>query len=168
MTDQSRQGLATKELQCELRDLLSLAVLGDQVRWVLAGDEAAVFASWLARATTQWRAWADQVATHLVALGIAPDGRVRSVSRDIEKYGFWVPDGWLLPAEAGRLVVERLGILAGWARYRLSQAINPDTVRLLETVCSGLETHAREVREITRGNLTPDTPRQPRSLAGAR
>jgi hypothetical protein len=40
MTEYVVQGLATEELQEELRDLLGLAVVGDQVRWVVVGDEA--------------------------------------------------------------------------------------------------------------------------------
>ena len=64
------------DLQAELRDLLCLAVVGDHVRWVTNDEE---LAAWLADASAQWRGWADQVADKLVAAGIAPDGRVRSL-----------------------------------------------------------------------------------------
>jgi hypothetical protein len=36
----SHERLAVRELQGQLRDLLTLAVVGDHVRWVLTGDEA--------------------------------------------------------------------------------------------------------------------------------
>jgi hypothetical protein len=66
------QGLDTSEMQAELRDLLCLAVVGDQLRWMVAGDESAELVDWLAEATAQWRGWADQVAKHLVSLGVPP------------------------------------------------------------------------------------------------
>lgn len=137
MTELLDQGLAADELQRELRDLQCLAVVGDHVRWVLTGDEAAELAEWLTDAVARWRALADQVAKHLVTLGVAPDGRVRSLAKDIPLN--WVPNGWLRADEAHRLVADRLRVVAGWARYRLSQAADPDTVQLLDAVCSGLE-----------------------------
>lgn len=137
MTEQVVQGLATEELQEELRDLLDLAVVGDHVRWVVVGDEAGELADWLAEAGPQWRALADQVSRHLVTLGVAPDGRVRSLAKDIPVH--WVPEGWLRADEARRLIAYRLRTVGGWACYRRSQATDPDTVRLLDAVCSHLE-----------------------------
>jgi len=128
------------ELQRQLRDLLCLAVVGDHLRWVLTGGGTAQLADWLGEASPQWRTWADQVAKHLVTLGVAPDGRVRSLAKDIPWN--WVPPGWLSPDEARRLLASRLGTVCEWARHRRSQAASPDTVRLLDTVCSGLEEQA--------------------------
>ena len=113
MAEYVNQGLATEELQGELRDLLCLAVLGDHVRWVVRDDEAGDLVDWLARATVQWRAWADHVAKHLVTLGVAPDARVRSLAKDISVN--WVPEGWLRPDEARRLLAFRLAIAAASA-----------------------------------------------------
>jgi starvation-inducible DNA-binding protein len=141
-------------LQDELRDLLSLAVAGDHVRWVVTGDGAAELAEWLAGTTSQWRAWADQLAKHLVTLGVSPDARLRSLAKDIPVH--WVPEGWLRPDDAARLVVERLVSLAGWARYRHSQALNPETARLLDTVSSGLEAHAHDGHRIMRAFVARD------------
>jgi starvation-inducible DNA-binding protein len=137
MTEQFDQSRAGDELQGELRDLLSLAVVGDHVRWVLTGDEAAELAEWLAIAVPQWRALAERVAKHLVTLGVAPDGRVRSLATDIPLN--WVPDGWLSVDTARRLVANRLRTLGEWARYRRSRATDRDTMQLLDAVCSGLE-----------------------------
>ena len=141
MTEHFDRGLAAEELQEELRELLGLAVVGDHVRWVLVGDGAGELADWLADAVRQWRALADQVARHLVTLGVAPDGRVRALAKDIPLN--WVPDGWLRPDEARRLVAYRLRTVAEWARYRRSQATDPDTVLLLDAVRSSLEAQAR-------------------------
>ncbi|HET8776521.1 MAG TPA: ferritin-like domain-containing protein, partial [Candidatus Limnocylindria bacterium] len=82
-----------EDLQRQLRDLLTLAVVGDHVRWVLTGPGASELADWLGDAIPEWRAWADQVAKQLVDAGVAPDGRVRSLARDLTLN--WVPDGWL-------------------------------------------------------------------------
>jgi DNA-binding ferritin-like protein len=125
------------ELQAQLRDLLCLAVVADHVRWVLTGDGAAELAGRLAAAAATWRALADQVAKQLAALGVAPDGRVRALAQDIPLN--WVPGGWLGVAEASRLLADRVTTLAEWSRYRRSQALAPDTIRLLERVCASLE-----------------------------
>jgi starvation-inducible DNA-binding protein len=124
-------------LQAELRDLLCLAVVGDHVRWVLTGDDAAALVDWLAEATVRWRAMADRVAQQLVTLGVAPDGRVRSLAQDIPLN--WVPDGWLRADEARRLIAVRLHVVAGWAGQRRSQATDPDIAELLDAVCACLE-----------------------------
>ena len=146
MTEHVHHGLADQELQEELRDLLDLAVVGDHLRWVVVGDDAGTLADWLADAVPQWRALAERVSRHLVTLGIAPDGRVRSLAKDIPVH--WVPEGWLSIDEARRLVSDRLRIVGGWACYRRSQATDADTVRVLEAVCSTLEAHARAVESL--------------------
>ncbi|MGH9918745.1 MAG: hypothetical protein ACRD6W_07755, partial [Nitrososphaerales archaeon] len=106
MSERSDQMSVTNELQRELQDLLCLGVVGDHVRWVLTGDGAQELSDWLVDATSQWRAWADQLAKHLVTLGVAPDGRIRSLAKDIPWN--WVPGGWLSFDEARRLVADRL------------------------------------------------------------
>ena len=138
MTD---HGLPHEELQEELRDLLALAVAGDHVRWVLVGDAAVELADWLADAVLQWRGLAHRVSGHLVALGVAPDGRMRSLAKDISLN--WVPEGWLRADEAKRLVASRLRIVGEWACYRRSQATDLDSVQLLDAVCATLKAQAR-------------------------
>ncbi|MBA3841709.1 MAG: hypothetical protein H0X39_03665 [Actinobacteria bacterium] len=129
------------ELQEELRDLLCLAVVGDHVRWVATGEEAAELAEWLVDATAQWRTWADEIAKHLVALEVAPDGRVRSLAKDIPLN--WVPDGWLHVDEARRLLADRLRTVADSASYRRTQATDQNIVRTFDDICSGLEAQNR-------------------------
>jgi hypothetical protein len=146
MTAGAHEGLAVRELQGQLRDLLCLAVVGDHVRWVLMDNESDELAHWLAEATTEWRSWADQVAKHLVTLRVAPDGRVRSLAKDIPIQ--WVPEGWLGRDAARRLVADRLRTIAEWARYRRSQATAPDTVRLFDAICVGLDEHAHAWSEM--------------------
>lgn len=137
MSEPLNPGLPVDELQEELRDLLSLTVAGNHVRWVLIGDGAPEFREWLTDAVAQWRDLADEVAKHLVTLGVAPDGRVRSLAKDIPLN--WVPDGWLRTDEGRMLIADRLRDLAEWARYRRSQAVDPETVRLLNAVCLTFE-----------------------------
>jgi starvation-inducible DNA-binding protein len=145
MTRPLDRGLAD-ELQAELRDLLCLAVVGDHLRWVVGGDEALELVDWLSEAAPRWRGWAEQVARELVRLGVAPDGRVRSLAKDIRLN--WVPDGWLGADEARRLVASRLGVVAGWAEFRRSLPADPNSVHVLDAVCVGLAAQARERRAI--------------------
>jgi starvation-inducible DNA-binding protein len=158
MTEHFDRGLANEELQAQLRDLLSLAVVGDHVRWVLVGREAAELAAWLAEAVPQWRALADQIARNLARLGVAPDGRVRSLAKDTPLH--WVPEGWLRPDEARRLLAHRLGTIGEWACYRESQASDPDTAQLLNTVCARLQAQARWMSrsETSASRASPRTP----------
>jgi starvation-inducible DNA-binding protein len=123
------------ELQAELRDLLCVAVVGDHVRLVLTGDDE--LAAWLTEAVPRWRALADRVAKRLVTLGVAPDGRVRSLAQDIPLN--WVPDGWLDADEARRLLTARLHVVAAWTWQRQSQAADRDTVKLFDAVSAGLK-----------------------------
>ena len=150
MTAGSQEGLAVRELQGQLRDLLTLAVVGDHVRWVLVGNEAEHLADWLSEATAEWRSWADRIAKHLVTLGVAPDGRVRSLAKDIPIQ--WVPDGWLGHDAAFPLVANRLCTIAEWTRYRRSQATARETVRLLDAVCLGLEAQTEAWSELARAS----------------
>ena len=108
------------ELQQQLNDLLSLAVVGDHVRWVARGDGAAELVEWLTVAVAEWRGCADRVAQHLSSSGVAPDGRIRSLVRDIPVN--WVPEGWLSADEGRRLVLDRITTVAKWTQYRCSRA----------------------------------------------
>jgi hypothetical protein len=146
VAERSLETSITNELQGELVDLLCLAVVGDHVRWVLIGDGAPELAQWLIGATESWRAWADQLAMHLVAAGVAPDGRVRALATDIPVN--WVPDGWLSLDDARRLFVDRLRRSDEWAQVRRSQATDAETVRLLEVVCSGFESQMADLPNI--------------------
>jgi hypothetical protein len=132
------------ELQGQLRDLICLAVVGDHVRWALRDDDE--LGDWLAEAVEEWRLWADRVATHLAAAGIAPDGRVRSLVKDLPLN--WVPDGWLSGDDARRLIAERLALVAEWARYRQLHAGSPDA-ELLDLVAVALEAQLRARRQST-------------------
>jgi starvation-inducible DNA-binding protein len=143
------------ELHGQLRDLLSLALVGDHVRWVLVGDEAPELGHWLADAVPQWRGLADRVARRLVTIGVAPDGRVRSLAKDISLH--WVPDGWLPDDEARRLVADRLRVLAGWACYRLAEATDPETANLLDDVCSTLRAQAKALTDLTKAYSAHDS-----------
>jgi starvation-inducible DNA-binding protein len=137
VTSQHPLQTAARELQEEIRDLLCLAVFGDHVRWVLEGSDRDELGGWLAEASPRWRALADDVAAHLATLGVPPDGRVRSLAKDVALN--WVPEGWLSLDEARRLVHDRVLSAAGRARYRQSQAEDSATAELFETVYAGLE-----------------------------
>lgn len=135
------------ELQQELRDLLCLAVAGDHTRWVLSGEGTAELTEWLREAIAEWRAWADLVAGLLVARGVAPDGRVRSLAKDLPRN--WVPPGWLSPEETRTLLAGRLTKVCEWARYRRSQAAEASVLRLLDTVSAGMEAQLARLAALT-------------------
>ena len=134
-----RQASAS-ELQEQLRDLICLAVVGDHVRWVLT--DKGELGDWLRKAADQWRGWADRVAVQLAASGIAPDGRVRSLIKDIPLN--WVPDGWLSGDDGRRLIAQRLALVAEWARYRESRANGTDH-EVFDLVATGLEAQLGEL-----------------------
>jgi hypothetical protein len=113
---------------------------------VLTGEDASGLADWLGDAIVEWRAWADQVAKQLVADGVAPDGRVRSLAEDLTLN--WVPDGWLEADEGRRLLGDRLRRIAGWACYRRSQATG-HRAAVLDVICSGLEAQLRSRPDLT-------------------
>jgi DNA-binding ferritin-like protein len=77
------------------------------------------------------------VAERLVALGVPPDARVRSLAEDIPLN--WVPDGWLDREQAERLLAHRLHVLSSSARLRGAQATDRETAQLFEAVAAGLE-----------------------------
>jgi DNA-binding ferritin-like protein len=146
MSTRVREGLPVRELQSQLRDLLCLVAVGDHVRWVLVGSECEELVDWLTEATAEWRSWADQVAQHLVTLGVVPDGRVQSSAKNVPIQ--WVPDGWLGRDDARRLFVDRLGTIVEWARYRRSRATATDTVNLLDAIYAGLNAQAHACTEM--------------------
>jgi len=129
-------------LQGQLRDLIALTIVGDHVRWVLIDDDP--LRDWLVEAVSQWRALADRVATQLVASGVAPDGRVRSLIKDIPVN--WVPSGWMSGDEARALLDQRLASLAAHAHYRQSDAIGQDA-DVLAAVSAALETAQLPARQ---------------------
>jgi starvation-inducible DNA-binding protein len=137
------------ELQGQLRDLLCLAVVGDHLRWVVRGDEAADLADWLASSIVEWRELAGQTAAQLVASGVAPDGRIRSLAKDIPVN--WVPDGWLDAEDARELIEHRLHVVTEWAYARRSQTTDVDRAALLDVVCSILDAQRRSAACLDEG-----------------
>ena len=134
---------AEDELQRQLRDLLCLAVVADHVRWVLTDDRDGALGDWLTAACVTWRGWADQVAAELAASGVAPDGRVRSLAKDLPLN--WVPEGWLTAAAARRLLVGRLLTVAERARCRRSEC-SGGRAAVLDVVCAGLAAQLETLR----------------------
>ena len=144
MPDSPQPRVVEDELQGQLRDLLCLAIVGDHVRWVLSGDGTAELAEWLTAASDTWRAWAEEIAKQLAAAGVPPDGRIRSLAKDIPVN--WVPPGWLDADAARALLADRLSTVSEWARYRRSQSVGA-RAESLEAVCSGFGEQLRTLAE---------------------
>jgi hypothetical protein len=126
----------------------------------LTGDEVAGLERWLIDATAQWRDLADQVAKRLVALGVAPDGRVRSLAKDIPTN--WVPDGWIQLDDARRLLGDRLSRVSSWARDGRLYAEDPAGQRVAKAAAekdqhdkAGQRQDRHEVGDMEHGSGEP-------------
>jgi hypothetical protein len=102
----------------------------------VTGRGAPELAAWLAAAVADWRTCADRLAQQLATSGVAPDGRVRALAKDIPLN--WVPAGWLSADEGRRLMHERIATVARWGRHRYAQ-VGGDRAEVLGAVCSCLE-----------------------------
>ena len=146
MNDRSARVIDPQGLQEVLRDLLRLAVVGDHVRWVVVGEGRSEFANWLREAVPQWRDWAEQLAAHMTRLDIAPDGRVKTLARDITRQ--WVPAGWLTTAEARGLLAPRVDELIKWVEARRLMVTGGDDTSSLAELESGLRAQLRELAHV--------------------
>lgn len=108
---------ADRLLQDELRDLRSLVINADHIRWVTIGADSAALDTLLHTFADDWRELSDRVAHCLVAHGSPPDGRVSTLT-DVSKRG-WLPGGsWIAVDDARQWVCRELANLASWAHTR--------------------------------------------------
>lgn len=139
--DGTTHTVSVEDVQEELRNLLRLAVVGDHVRWVLKGEGSSELAAWLREAVSQWRAWAEVWAERMVQVDVAPDGRVKTLARDITRQ--WVPSGWLTVPDARDLLVVRLSELIERTKVCGPLTTVEDDQSRLAEVESGLEAQRR-------------------------
>ena len=146
MSQRSHRTVDPQGLQEVFRDLLRLAVVGDHVRWVVVGEGSAELAEWLREVVPQWREWADEVATYMATLEIVPDGRVKTLARDITRQ--WVPAGWLTATDARGLLAPRVAELIKWTQEqppRDATSVDPSP---LAEVLTGLRAQLRVLRQL--------------------
>lgn len=152
-------------LQEELRDLRSLVVHADHLRWVTRGAEGSGFDEIVYRFAEDWRRWSECVARTLLGLDVSPDGRVSSLTDG--SYRAWLPVGWVESPVAEQWIRRELKVLAEWAHVRKEQAAKADVVELFEAIETGVgeELAAFEKwSEVRAPSSVPVVDDQPRSL----
>ena len=134
------------DLQSTLVELLDLTLQGKQAHWNVTGPGFRPLHLQLDEMVGEYRVWTDEVAERMAAIGVAPDGRARTVAEDSP-----LPE---LPADplADRLVfelfAERIGATAASVRQRLEHMGEVDLVTqgLLIEISEGLEKQLWMVR----------------------
>jgi starvation-inducible DNA-binding protein len=129
-------------LQDTYLDLLYMAVETEHLRWVLRPRESSLASVVLEGLAAEWRRWSDDIAQQLVALDVAPDGRVDTISRS--RYHNPVPRGWREPETVLTGLRQELGMRAAWCRHRAdrcrSRAGETESCRLLDRIADSLTT----------------------------
>ena len=131
-------------LQDTYLDLLYMAVETEHLRWVLRPRESSLVSVVLEGLAAEWRRWSDDIAQELVALDVAPDGRVDTISRS--RYHNPVPPGWREPQVVLTGLRQELAMRADWCRGRADRCRSRDAAsaecRLLERIADSLTTQA--------------------------
>jgi hypothetical protein len=150
-------------LQEEMQDLRSLVVHADHLRWVTRGPEAKDFDALVYRFSEDWRRWSESVASCLVHLGSAPDGRVSALTEGSNRA--CLPGEWVEIGEAGRWITHELGVLSKWAHARKEEAELTEVVRLLEGIEMGIARERTEFQDWCHGRwlTTGGAEEEPRS-----
>lgn len=78
--DEHRRRETGGELQTTLVELVDLSLIGKQLHWNIFGRPFKPLHEHLDELIDSWRELSDTVAERAVALGVAPDGRVATVS----------------------------------------------------------------------------------------
>lgn len=131
--------VAAVALQDTLVELIDLSLQTKQAHWNVVGPNFKPLHELFDEFTSQYRAWYDDVAERLAAIGAAPDGRVSTVSAGTPLAQ--LPDGRLEDAGLVALVEERVATVAGRVRERMDRLgkHDPVTQDLLVGVVHGLE-----------------------------
>ncbi|MGH8935017.1 MAG: Dps family protein [Acidimicrobiia bacterium] len=134
------------ELQSTLVELLDLTLQGKQAHWNVTGPGFRPLHLQLDEMVDEYRAWTDQVAERMAAIGVAPDGRARTVAED-SPLSELSADA-LADRQVLELFSERLGAAAARIRPRLEHLGGVDLVSqdLLIEIAEGLEKQLWMVR----------------------
>lgn len=130
---------AAGALQEMLVDLIDLALQGKQGHWNLCGPMFRSLHLQLDQMVEAARNYADQLAERCLALGMAADGRLSTLTRATHLSAF--PEGRIDDRQVVTLVVERLHTISEVARRRLKKLGDADPVSqdLVNEVLEGLE-----------------------------
>ena len=128
------QSAVERLLQEELRDLRSMSVRADHVRWVTSGPRADAFGALVGRFSVEWRDWTEKIAHSLIAHAWPPDGRISALKEERA----WLAAEWLEMGQASEWIARELEVLASWAHSRAEQVEADDLIQLFSDIEDGL------------------------------
>ncbi|SHE71485.1 Dps family protein [Streptoalloteichus hindustanus] len=113
-------------LQAALLDLIDLSLVAKQAHWNVVGRHFRDVHFHLDELVALARKYTDEVAERSSAIGVSPDGRVRTVAAGSRVPEF--PDGWQTDKNVVRAIVEALDVVALRMRTRVEESEQPDPV----------------------------------------
>ncbi|MEE2030787.1 Dps family protein [Rhodococcus chondri] len=121
-----KQKVAGESLQGALVDLIDLSLIGKQAHWNVVGPQFRNLHLDLDELVTVARDFSDEAAERLTAIGVSPDGRAATVSRDAGTKGFG--GGWTKGAEVVASITGNLTTVIGRMRERIELTGDADPV----------------------------------------
>lgn len=131
----------TSELQPLLVELVDLGLTAKQAHWNVTGPLFRPLHAQLDELADDARAWADQVAERVVALGVPSDGRIETVAAQTPLPAF--PDGFVEDSKVVVAVVTRLDEIIGRTRSRIDRLGDFDlgSQDMVIAIATGLDKH---------------------------
>jgi len=149
MTAGAREATATQTteiLQAALVELIDLSVQGKQAHWTVTGPAFKPVHEHLDEIVDDLRTAYDDVAERMAALGVAPDGRLATVSATTPVDP--MPSGWQADADVVERMLRRLQALSGRLGGWIDDLADPDPVTqdMLIGLRRGIDKHAWMLR----------------------
>ncbi|GGM77481.1 DNA starvation/stationary phase protection protein [Longimycelium tulufanense] len=113
-------------LQAALLDLIDLSLVAKQAHWNVVGRHFRDVHLHLDELVATARKYTDDVAERAAAIGVSPDGRVRTVAAGTRVPEF--PEGWQADKDVVRAIVETLDVVALRMRTRVEESDKSDLV----------------------------------------
>lgn len=138
-------GIDLEKVEAELRplqmDMIALALQGKQLHWNLEGRQFMSIHMQLDTIVNDARAWVDELAERLVALGVPAEGQPADVAREssLEE----LPKGSISDGQALSLIMERVSRLAAKSRSCANNlgSIDIGSQDLCLDILRGMEKH---------------------------
>lgn len=135
---------AAKELAPLLLDLVALSLDAKQAHWNVTGPHFTPLHGLFDSMTGEYRAWYDEVAERIRALGEPADGRAASVAKAASP----MPAGGIEGGKAVALLLDRVGKAAERARAGIERLgeLDPVSQDMVIGIVNGLEKQAWMLR----------------------